>query len=181
MPHRLYKDEQIKLIILYLLNELDDSYDFQTLSEIIIWDGSINYFVFSQCFDELLNTGLIEICEGESDKKTFYRISKIGKTSIEEVEDALLTFIKERIMRSATRLLAFKKDGTNVSSKIQKADSGYQLICSIKNKKIDLLEIKMYFDNKEEAELLQTGFDQNAERIYSNILAQLSGDSKFIH
>ena len=28
MPHRLYKDEQIKLIILYLLNELDDTYDF---------------------------------------------------------------------------------------------------------------------------------------------------------
>lgn len=181
MPHRLYKDDQIKLIILYLLNELDDSYDFQTLSEIIIWDGSINYFVFSQCFDELLNTGLIEKCDGETDQKAFYRISRLGKTSIEEVEGALLTFIKERIMRSATRLLAFKKDGTNICSKIEEDQQGYQLVCSIRNKKINLLEIKMYFDNKEEAELLQTGFDQNAERIYSNILAQLSGDSKFIH
>ena len=50
MPQRLYKDDEIKMIILYLLNELDDAYDFQTLSEIIVWDGSISYFVFSQCF-----------------------------------------------------------------------------------------------------------------------------------
>ena len=96
MPHRLYKDDQIKLIILYLLNALDDSYDFQTLSEIIIWDGAINYFVFSQCFDELLNTGLIEKIDQENEIKPFYRISEIGKISIQEVEDTLLTFIKER-------------------------------------------------------------------------------------
>ena len=37
MPHRLYNDDKIKLILLYLLNELDDSYDFQTISEIIVF------------------------------------------------------------------------------------------------------------------------------------------------
>ena len=178
MSQRLYKDDEIKLIILYLLNELDDEYDFQTLSEIIVWDGSISYFVFSQCFDELIATGAI--LKNESTENTLYAISPLGKEFIREAKDAILSFVKERIMRSATRLLAFKKDGTNVSSKIEPKNSGYQLNCSICNKKFKLLEINMYLDNLEEAELLQQNFEKQAERVYSSLLAQLSGDSKFI-
>jgi hypothetical protein len=179
MPQRLYKDDEIKLIVLYLLNELDDAYDFQTISEIIVWDGSISYFVFSQCFDELIQSGAIEKIS-TSDEKDLFAISQIGRISIKEVEDSILGFVKERIMRSATRLLAFKKDGTNICSKIEPKNGGYELSCSIKNKKINLLDINMYFDNKEEAELLQAGFDNQAERVYSSLLALLSGDSKYI-
>lgn len=181
MAQRLYKDDEIKLIILYLLNELDDSFDFETLSEIIVWDGSISYFVFSQCFDELIQTGAIEKVENPSNNTVDqYKISHIGKISIQEVEDSILGFVKERIMRSATRLLAFKKDGTNVSSSVVPKNGGYELSCSITNKKFSLLDVKMYLDNREEAELLQASFDKQAERVYSSLLALLSGDSKFI-
>jgi len=180
MPQRLYKDDEIKLIILYLLNELDDQYDFQTLSEIIVWDGSISYFVFTQCFSELISTGAIKKIEMDEGVEPEFVISSMGKDFIKDAKDSLLSFVKERIMRSATRLLAFKKDGTNVSSKIEPNHTGYQLSCSIKNKKFNLLEINMYLDNYEEAELLQQNFEKQAERVYSNLLAQLSGDTKFI-
>lgn len=180
MPQRLYKDDEIKLIILYLLNELDDSYDFQTLSEIIVWDGSISYFVFSQCFGELIATGAITKIEKGEEFEPEFVISTDGKEFIKEAKSSILSFVKERIMRSATRFLAFKKDGTNVSTKIEPKNSGYQLSCSIHNKKFNLLEINMYLDNLEEAELLQQSFEKQAERVYSNLLAQLSGDSKFI-
>ena len=179
MAQRLYKDDEIKLIILYLLNELDDTFDFETLSEIIVWDGSISYFVFSQCFEELIGTGAIDKMEDENGNAS-YKISEIGKISIKEVEDSLLSFVKERIMRSATRLLAFKKDGTNILSSISPKNGGYELSCSITNKKFSLLDIKMYLDNREEAEILQASFDKQAERVYSSLLALLSGDSKFI-
>ena len=180
MPQRLYKDDEIKVIILYLLNELDDAFDFETLSEMIVWDESISYFVFSQCFDELVQTGAIEKVQIPGDDKEYFAISPVGKVSIKEVEDTLLDFAKKRIMRSATRFLAFKKDGTNISSNISPTEKGYTLSCVIQNKKFKLLEIRMYFDNLEEAELLQTGFEMQAERVYSGLLAQLSGDSKFI-
>jgi len=180
MPQRLYKDEEIKMIILYLLHELNDSFDFQTLSEIIVWDGSISYFVFSQCFDELISTGAIDKIQIDGKEEPQYVISSLGKEFIKEAKESILSFVKERIMRSATRLLAFKKDGTNVSALIEPKQSGYQLTCSISNKNFKLLEINMYLDNLEEAELLQRNFETKAERVYSNLLAQLSGDSKFI-
>jgi len=180
MPYRIYDDDKIKLILLYLLNELDDAFDFQTISEIIVWDGSINYFVFTDCFNQLLANGAIEKVLDEKNEKELFRISPLGRSSIEVLEDTLVKFIKERIMRSATRLLAFKKDGSSIATAIAPKEDGYQLTCKLKNKKFDLLEIKMYFDNKEEAELLQTEFDKRAEHIYSGVLALLSGDTKFI-
>jgi len=180
MPHRLYNDEKIKLILLYLLNELDDSFDFQTISEIIVWDGSINYFVFTDCFNQLVENGSIQKTINPENGKELFSISPIGKISIEAVEDTLLKFIKERIMCSATRLLAFKRDGSSLSSEIHQKPEGYELICTLKNRKFNLLEIKMFFDNKEEAELLQMGFDKRGEHVYSSLLALLSEDSKFI-
>ena len=180
MPQRLYKDEEIKLIILYLFNELEEELDDQTLSDIIVWDGGISYFVFSQCFDELIKTGAIEKIGENGTNNGIYTISNVGKEFINDAKDSMLKFVKERIMRSATRLLAFKKNGTNVSSKIERSHDGYQLSCSIQNKKFNLLEINMYLDNREEAELLQQNFEEHAEKVYSNLLAQLSGDSKFI-
>ncbi len=180
MPYRLYDDDKIKLILLYLLNELDEAYDFQTISEIIVWDSTINYFVFTDCFNQLVENGSIEKINDPQNGKELYRISPIGKTSLEAIEDTLLKFIKERIMISATRLLAFKNDGSNVSSNLEKFQDGYQLSCTIRNKKFNLLELKMYFDNLEEAELLKLGFDKRAEHIYSTLLALLSEDPKYI-
>ena len=180
MPHRLYDDNKIKLILLYLLHELDEAFDFQTISEIIVWDGSINYFVFTDCFNQLVENGAIEKITDPDGKKELYAISQKGKVSIEAVEDTLLKYIKERIMRSATRLLAFKNNGSNVSSVITEDDGGFHLSCSLHNKKFSLLDINLYLDNKEEAELLKMGFDHRAEQIYGAILALLSDDSKYL-
>ena len=179
MAHRLYDDDKIKLILLYLLHELDDSFDFQTISEIIVWDGSINYFVFTQCFNELVENGSIQKDIDPQTGKEMFSISPMGKQSIEEVEDSLLKFIKERFMRSAVRLLAFKKDGTTIASHYDKEKDGYLLQCTIKNKKFDLLHLDLYLDNEEEAKILQHGFDLRAEYIYSGILALLTDDTRY--
>jgi hypothetical protein len=83
-------------------------------------------------------------------------------------------------MISATRLLAFKKNGSTVSTRLEPKENGCYLICTIRNNKFDLLELKMFFDHKEEADLLQIEFDRRAEHIYSGILALLTGDTNYI-
>jgi len=179
MPNRLYSDDKIKFILLYLLKELEEPYDFQTISEIIVWDDSINYFVFTECFNQLVDNGSIEKKIGPDGKEVF-TVSESGKLAISEVEDSLMKFVKERIMRSATRLLAFKKDGSNCTTGIEATQGGYQLSCTLKNNRFNLLDIKMFFDNKEEAELLKMGFDKRGEQIYSTLLTLLSEDTKFM-
>ena len=151
MAARLYNDEKIKILLLYLLKELDQDLDFQTISEIIVWDGSINYFVFTDCFNKLVDNGSIDKFLDDNGKEA-YHISHLGRVSVESVEDTVLNPIKERIMRSATRLLAFKKDGSTIASRIERSGDGFNLICNVRNNKFDLMEVKLYLDNKEEAD-----------------------------
>ena len=178
MGNRLYDDNKIKVIILYLLNELAEAYDFETISEIVVWDGSINYFVFNDCFNQLVESGAIACTEG--DPAPLYSISPLGKNSLAAVEDTLIDFVKTKIMRSATRLIAFKKSGSTISTRVEKENDGFQLTCTIKNSKFNLMEVKMYLDNQEEVDLMKSGFDERAEHIYSGILALFSGDTKFL-
>ena len=179
MAYRMYSDEKIKILLLYLMKELDQDLDFQTISEIIVWDGSINYFVFTDCFNKLVENGSIEKVSDESGNEV-YHISHLGRISVESVEDTVLNPIKGRIMRSATRLLAFKKDGSTVSSRVEKSGDGYNLISTVRNNKFDLMEVKLYLDNKEEADMMKDGFDKRAEHIYRTVLALFSGDLKFL-
>ncbi len=175
---RLYDDNKIKVMILYLLNELDTKLDFETISDIVVWDGSINYFVFTDCFHQLVNIGAIEK-EIDAEGNMVFYISRSGKESLEGVEDTLIDFVKNKIMRSATRLLAFKKNGSTISTAVEKEKDGYLLTATIKNAKFNLMEVKMYLDSLEEVELMKEGFDQRAEQIYSGILALFSGDARF--
>ena len=178
MNNRLYDDNKIKVLTLYLLNELDQKLDYETISEIVVWDGSINYFVFTDCFHQLVESGAIKK-EYADDGTLLFTISPAGKESLKEVEDSLIRFVKDKIMRSATRLLAFKRNGSTVSSTIEKDREGYRLTATIKNNQFDLMTVSMYLDNREEADLMEQGFNERAEQIYSGILALFSGDARF--
>jgi len=180
MEKRIYQDDKITALILYLLNELDDQYDFQTLSEIIVWDGAISLFVFNDCFHHLVECKAIEKTVHPDTNQELYVITSLGRELLESFDTVLIKYVKERIMRSATRLLAFKKNGSTVSTEIESADNGTYLICKIKNSKFNLLELKMFFDNHEEADLLQVEFEHRAEQIYSGILALLTGNTEYL-
>lgn len=179
MAQRLYNDEKIKLLLLYMLKELDTKLDFQTISEIIVWDGSISYFVFVECFNELVEQGVLKKETNENGKEVFF-LSPEGVRAVESIEDNLIEFSRKKIMKSATRLLAFKFDGSSIATEVDKDHEGYQLTCTIKNKKFDLMQLKLYLDNKEEVDLLKSGFENRADHIYGTILSLLSGDTKFL-
>ena len=78
-----------------------------------------------------------------------------------------------------TRLIAFKKNGSVVSSRIEPHGDGFYVISTIRNSRFDLMELKLYLDNKEEAKIMKAGFDERAEKIYSGILALYSGDMRY--
>ena len=178
LPDRINDDYTIKVIILYLLRELGRPLSFSTLSEIIIYDGKVNYFVFASCLVDLADRGMVDrVTEGKSD---VYSINKLGLELLSDVEDGLLDSVKTRMLRSAARLFAFNRSGSLINSEIVPKNDGFDLICTIKDNKYDLVELKLYLDTKEEAAYLKSHFDDNAEIVYRGILALLSGEVKLL-
>ena len=100
---KINEESTIKVIILFLLDELKTPLSFQTLTEIILWDGSVNYFIFADCLDNLAQKGAVD--KETVGKETLYSINSFGKDILENVSDLLKDSIKTQMLRSATRLL----------------------------------------------------------------------------
>ncbi|MFA6730520.1 MAG: DUF4364 family protein [Eubacteriales bacterium] len=167
----------IKIFILFLLKNIKEPLEYSTINDIVIQDGFVNYFDFSICFGELVESGQVEEIPGE---KSEYRISAVGEEAVENVEMRLFTSVREKALRSALRLLAFYKTGARVTSRVTEGDGGYYLNCKIADSARTLLDLNVFLTEKYYAETLKSNFDERAENIYKGVLALLSGDVNYI-
>lgn len=167
---------EIKIFILYLLEKVDRELEFDEINDIVVIDGVVSYFDFADAFAELVDGGLIEI---KPDGKK-YAITETGRSAVTELEDKLYGSIKEKALRSALRVLAFRSTGGRTSASVESNGDGYDVICSITDAKRTLFSVKVYVTEREYAERLRDDFDSDPEKIYKGVLALLSGDVNYI-
>ena len=159
----------VKVFILYLMNNVGEPLEFTTVNDIVVQDEFVNYFDFALCFSELLEAGQIDeiaIGEGEEPK---YVISQNGKETLDSYESSLLPVIRDRALKSAFRLIAYTECG-----------DGYTLKCTIVDKTKTLFSVELYVAERAYAEKLKANFEDRAEIIYRGSLSLLSGDVNFI-
>ncbi len=168
---------EIKVFILFLLNNLSEPLEFPIINDIVIQDGFVNYFDFSICFAELLEAG--QITE-TSDDKPLYAISESGKTAIESYEGSIYNMVREKALRSTLRLLAFNRSGNKITSNISESNGGYIFSYKIQDNQRILFAGEVFVTELYFAEKLKANFDERAEIIYKGTLALLSGDVNFI-
>lgn len=168
----------VKVFILFLMNNVGEALNYDTVHDIVVQDEFVNHFDFAICFSELLEMGqVIEI--GEEGNRRYF-ISQSGKETLESYESSLLTIIKERALRSALRLIAFNRSGNRILSSIEETEKGNMLRCSIVDKEKTIMSVEVFLTEKPYAERLKSNFDDRAEIIYRGILSLLSGDVNFI-
>ena len=162
---------------MYLLKNIKEPLEFSTINDIVVQDGFVNYFDFAICFAELLESNQITELKGD---KTLYVISPEGTEAVESVEDKIFVSVKEKALRSPLRLLAFNRSGSRTRSRVEKAEKGYKLICSIEDSEKTLLHIEVFLTDAHYAEKLRVNYDERAEIIYKGVLSLLSGEVNFL-
>lgn len=168
----------VKVFILFLLNNVGEPLVYNTVHDIVVQDEFVNHFDFAISFSELLERGqIIEI--GEEGNR-LYAVSESGKETLASYEGSLLTIIKERALRSALRLIAFNRSGNRITSSISENNGGQTLRCSIVDKEKTIFSVDVFLTEKGYAEKLKNNFEDNAEIIYRGVLSLLSGDVNFI-
>ncbi len=171
---------EIKVFILYLLENIKEPLDLTTIGEVVVQDAFVNYFDFSVCFADLLEAEQVIEVPNEHGTETLYRISEIGVDAVEAVQSALFESVKDKALRSAQRLLALKRTGNRMKSSITEVNGGYMLDVSIVDNEKTLLHVETFVTNKSYAERMKANFDERAEIIYKGSMALLSGDVNFI-
>ncbi len=178
----------IKIFILYLLKNLDDPLDFNTISDIVVQDEFVNYFDFAECFAELLDTETVEQIRlpnptpAKPDGTTeLFRITENGVHVVEQLQSNLLNMIREKSLKSAMRLLSFKSRGSDVKcSWSEREDGRFDLKCQVIEKGGTLLDVNLVIDTRYQLDKMVYNFNERPEVVYRGILALLSGDINYL-
>ncbi len=176
----------IKILILYILRRLPGTVEPETLLELCQCDGGIGYFDYSDCLNELVETGHVEESEDG------YRITGKGVRNADAVESSLpysvrskalklIAPVEERLARAAM-IIARHSDGdggciinvTSSGSLMPLPAAPLRKIRRCSDGKGEVLHLRFLCAGDEQAKLIEKNFRRGAEDYYQRIAALLS-------
>ncbi len=173
--------EKIKIIICYILKNINDNLSRDNLQSALYDNGIANYFEICQAIDDLLSVGAVE-CKNE-----WLILNEKGEKIARDLKDELSPYIKNKAIR-ATQLTAIyekrKRENSIAITKIN--DKKYQLDITLfsgisdDNSNDKLLKISVFVTDSLQAETMKNTFLNNPVKLYENVIHALTEDSEFI-
>ena len=180
MESLLTEKNDIKIFILYLMRNIGYPLDFSNITDIVLQDEVVKYFDFAECFAELIETGNIAE-EKDSDGETLYSITEQGKTVADDLQSDLFMMIRERSLKSALRLLSFKKRGSFVKCESTPLEDGaFLLSCRIVESKEEVMNVTLKVEDKKQLDVMMHNFKERPEAVYKGLMTLLTGEINYL-
>ncbi len=180
MQAPLKEKNDIKIFILYLMRNIGYPLDFSNITDIVLQDEIVKYFDFAECFAELLETGNIAEIKDENGE-TLYNVTEQGKHVADNLQSDIFMMIRERSLKSALRLLSFKKRGSFIKCQVTALDDGsYSLCCRIVENKEEVMNITLKVDNKKQLDKMTHNFQERPEAVYKGLMTLLTGEINYL-
>ncbi len=169
----------VKIFVLYLMENINYPLDFVTINDIVMQTDYVMYLDFAEAFNEMLDSGLVEKTEGADGE--LYAVTEKGKCVARELNGDILSTILDQSLASAMRYLDFKKRGITPKCEIIKLDDGrYDIRCSFtENKKCIFLQT-LTVDTLDRAQRMKNNFFERPEAIYRGVFALMSGNVNYL-
>ena len=165
-----------KVLILYILDQIEDGIIEDGLYKIITSINNVNYFYFKQVLTDLLETKLVGIFtkdEGES----VIKITSEGKNALPLTIEVLPGILKLKADNVFKKELSSINNETSVIAEfIPKNENDYTIKCKIVENNETIFEVKTFAGSRERAKKIVDNWNKNASRIYPKILEILSKD-----
>ncbi len=179
MDPQLTDRNDIKIFVLYLLDNIHYPLDFDTINDIVVQDEFVGYFDFAECFAELLDAGHIR--EEVTNGVALYRITETGSEVAVQLQSSLLAPIREKSLKSALRILSFQKSKAEVKCNVEKREDGrYDFSCSITQNKVPTMQLSMVIDSHDRAQKMKSNFLDRPEVVYKGILAMTACEVDYL-
>ena len=173
--------KNVKIFILYLMENIGYPLDYVTLNDIIMQTDFVMYLDFAECFNEMMDMGLILKVDGEDEKTPKYMVSEKGSLVARELNSDILSSILDKSLAAALRYIDFKKRGIQTKCIIEKrADGKYDFTCKMIEKKQEIFSTTVTVDTLIRAEKMRENFLSRPEGIYKATIALLAGNVNFL-
>lgn len=160
-----------KLIVLYMLDNLDFPLTNSQISEFILDKGYTDYFTLQQTFYDLEASELIH--PENIRNSTRYMITETGRETISMFESKLPEGIKEDITRFFEEKKYQLRKEIDITADYYPVGKEYMVKCMVKEKKYTLLELKMNVVSKEQAIYICDHWQQKSEEVYNYLIKSL--------
>lgn len=169
----------VKIFVLYLMENINYPLDFVTINDIVMQTDYVMYLDFAEAFNEMLDGDLI-VGAGEEGEK-LYAVTEKGRLVARELKSDIYPSILDRSLSAAFRYLDFKKRGITVRCVVEKTDDGrYSVSSTFTEKKTVIFSQFLVVDTLDRAERMRNNFYERPEVIFRGVHALLSGNINFI-
>jgi len=167
---------QNKLIIMYIIHRLGMPVSNIHITKMVLETRLMNYFMFQQCFNELLESRLVT-AEGDNaeDSRALYILSETGKNSLQYFLNLIPIGIKKQLDRITSSIRSEIREETLITADfIPESEDKFTVVCGIKENEFSLIELKAAVGTKKDARSICENWEKHSSEIYAEIIEALT-------
>ena len=177
-PGGLRNTRDIGILICYMLTRINKPFSSEELVQIIHLNGMANFFDTMASVTELIKCNNIR----KTDENTnLIEITDNGRLISQQLSSELSLSVRQKaiaaIMKLTERKQIEKENPVNIS---KNENGGYDVNIRITDGLRDLMSLTIFVPNLTDANAVKNKFYDNPHRLYSIMLAAVTGDNKML-
>ena len=160
---------QNKLVLLYIINLSSKEFTNNEITEFVLEQNFMNFFLIQQYLLELIESNFIELIS--KDNEQVYRILEKGTVALSYFADRIPSIIKEDLHRVFNKINQDIKTNSQIIADYFQKENG-QFVVNLKLIENEDTLFSLYLDvaTKKQTEILCNKWKENPDYIYQNII-----------
>lgn len=164
--------QEIKLLICYLLENLEKPLSKIQINELMQGQGLANYFEVNQALDELISAGTVET--QKFDELEMLVLTEKVHEAAKLLESDLPKTVREKAINAAVKMQTNARRQRENKIEVKKLENGYHVTFTISDKEDVLMSLTVYVADITQVETIKQGFLNDPVGLYSAIIASLT-------
>ena len=167
-----------KVLILYILNQIQNGIIEDGLYKIISSINNVNYFYFKEVLTDLLDSKLVGKFTKDEEEDSVLKITSEGINALSLTIDVLPGILKLKADNVFKEEFSSIADETSIIAEFTpKSENDYIIKCKIIEKNETIFEVKTFAGSRDRAKVIVDNWNKNASKIYPKILDILLEDN----
>ena len=169
MPGFIHDKLEIKFLILYITARVIEPIPFDTVWDLAMCDEGVDYFDFSECLKDLVDTGHLTLSEDG-----LYAITDKGLRNSRICESSLPYSVRLRCDRNLASCNRSLRRKSQVKASSEKRPNGtYTVHLELSDDMGSVMDLRLAIPREDMAAMLADRFRKSPERLYSEIMRAL--------
>lgn len=163
---------QYKLLILYILDIAEIPMNNSEITQFLLENNYMNYFLAQQFISELVSSKFIEF--STKDGQEYYHLSSAGKDTLSFFNDRIPQSLKDEVNKKFQKKKEeMIKESQIVGNYYKKSDSEYIVNLKVIEKDVNLFSMSLNVVSNKQAKMICNNWKENPHKIYKKIIELL--------